>query len=183
MCISLYWDPLLPLTITSSGHPWYSEDRAIPPNAPLMKDLDSFTDGTGQGSFDFPLATGADETPLPLIFHPTEAYDDIDDDVVTPSTATMPNSLALEMLPSLGNPTEAVLAWIEGISATTPTPVATSESELPPKKRRRSFTQDSEPDDRRLRAWSPVIESATPHPESQEGEGYPFDKPVRESPG
>ncbi|KAF9476969.1 hypothetical protein BDN70DRAFT_136683 [Pholiota conissans] len=168
---------------TFSGHNWYSEDRAIPPNAPLLKDLDSFTDGTGQGSFDFPLGPGADETPLPLIFHPTDDYDDADDGVTTPSTAAMPNSLALEKLPSLGNPTEAVLAWIEGVSATTTTPVATSEVDLQPKKRRRSITQDSDIEARRLRAWSPTMETATPRQETHEDEAYPFDRPVRESPG
>ncbi|KAF8962586.1 hypothetical protein BDZ97DRAFT_1920400 [Flammula alnicola] len=166
------------------GHAWYSEGRSIPPNAPLMKDLDSFTDGTGQGSFDFPLATGADETPLPLIFHPTDEYDDMEEDVASPATATIPNLLALELLPSPSNPTDVVLAWIEGVSANTTTPVATTSTpELPPKKRRRSFTQDNDTDERRTRAWSPTIESSHPHAESQEGEPYPFTRAEPEAPG
>lgn len=180
-CVSpLPWGSLLPLTSRSSGHAWYAEDRSIPPNAPLLKDLDSFTDGTGQGSFDFPLPTGADDVALPLIFHPADDYDDMDN-VDTPSTATMPNSLALDLLPSPSDPTDAVRAWIEGVSATTPTPVATSE--LTPKKRRRSFTQDGDTDERRLRAWSPIIESAVPHEEPKQEEMHPFDRAECESPG
>ncbi|PPQ87330.1 hypothetical protein CVT25_002080, partial [Psilocybe cyanescens] len=149
------------------GHNWYSEERTIPPNAPLMKDLDSFTEGTGQGSFDFPIATGPDEPPpmLPLIFHPPENFVAVGD--ISPST---PNPLALDLLPSPSDPTDAVLAWIEGVSATSEEfPSSSQELPPPPKKRRRSFTQDSDNQERRTRAWSPSIDSSfIPYTENQE---------------
>ncbi|KAF5311077.1 hypothetical protein D9619_007884 [Psilocybe cf. subviscida] len=150
----------------SSAHAWYSEELQYPiqmPNAPMMKDLDSFTDGTGQGSFDFPLSTGGDDV-LPLIFHPPTPYDDID----TPTTDQPHNSLALDLLPSPSDLNDVVLAWREGVSATTspsllpalaPSPEAAPLAP-PPKKRRRSLTLDSDHPslDRRVRAWSPDVE-------------------------
>ncbi len=181
LCVStLSWSPLLPLTSRSSGHAWYGEDRSIPPNAPLLKDLDSFTDGTGQGSFDFPLPTGADDVALPLIFHPADDYGDIDD-VDTPSTATMPNSLALDLLPSPSDPTDGRAGVDRGCVGNNATPVATSE--LPPKSGGGRSPKTVETDERRLRAWSPIIESATPHEELKQEEIYPFDRAECESPG
>ncbi|KIM46793.1 hypothetical protein M413DRAFT_23144 [Hebeloma cylindrosporum] len=147
----------------SGGPGWFTPDRPIPPpNAPLLKDLDSFTDGTGQGSFDFPLGPGADEaSSLPLIFHPPNA------DTHMPMT----NSLALELLPEPGNPNEAVRAWIEGVSATA------GSSQPPPKKRRRSLTQDDETEERRTRAWSPTIDSSSSHADVREPQDSPEPKP------
>ncbi|KAH9478496.1 hypothetical protein JR316_0008951 [Psilocybe cubensis] len=149
------------------GHStWYPEERTIPPNAPLMKDLDSFTEGTGQGSFDFPLASGPDEPPrLPLIFHPTENFVAAGD--ISP---TIPSPLALDLLPSPSDPTDAVLAWRESVSATSEEfPPTSSDSPSPPKKRRRSFTQDSDNQERRTRAWSPTIDSSfIPYSENHE---------------
>ncbi|KDR80171.1 hypothetical protein GALMADRAFT_208343 [Galerina marginata CBS 339.88] len=151
------------------GDNWYSEERSIPPpNAPLLKDLDSFTEGTGQGSFDFPLATGADEAPmLPLIFHPPENYDEDDEDVPTPTS----DSLALDRLPSPGDLTDVVLAWRESVEAIKDT----TSSERPPKKRRRSFNQDSETEEPRTRrAWSPTIDSSLiPYADNRDQEMTP----------
>jgi len=136
-----------------------------------MKDLDSFTEGTGQGSFDFPLTSGADEAPmLPLIFHPPE---NVDTTPTTPSHPPMTNSLALYLLPETGNSNEAVLAWIEGVSS------ISSSSQPPPKKRRRSLTQDDETEDRRTRAWSPIIDSSSSHADVRE----PHDNPEPKPPG
>lgn len=137
-----------------------------------MKDLDSFTDGTGQGSFDFPLGPGADEaSALPLIFHPHDL-----DTAHTPTTTShnhtsMTNSLALDLLPEPGNTNEAVLAWIEGVSATS------GSFQLPPKKRRRSLTQDGETEERRTRAWSPIIDSSSSHADVREPRDSPEPKP------
>jgi len=146
------------LTSYPRGHNWFSEGRGLPPNAPLIKDLDSFTEGTGHGSFDFPLTTGPDEGPvLPLIFHPTEKVE-VDNTLRHHSTP----SLDLDSLPTPSDPTDTVLAWIESISPTAPPPPweLPTTAESPPKKRRRSFTQDSETDDdRRFRSWSPTIDS------------------------
>jgi hypothetical protein len=158
------------------GSGWFSPDRPIPaPNAPLMKDLDSFTDGTGQGSFDFPLGSGADEAPmLPLIFHPHT----IDtSNATSPHLTSMGDSLALDLLPEPCNSNEAVLAWIEGVSATT------SPSELPPKKRRRSVTQDYETEERRTRAWSPTVDSSSSHVDVREAEDSPTEPTVPKPPG
>ncbi|KAF9568631.1 hypothetical protein CPC08DRAFT_349369 [Agrocybe pediades] len=139
------------------GHDWYANDRAIPPNAPLLKDLDSFTEGTGHGSFDFPLVPGPEDGPVfPLIFHPTEKVESDN-----PRRHHTTSSLDLDSLPLPSDPTDAVLAWIEGVSANACAPSAElpAAAEKPPKKRRRSFTQDSETDDRRFRSWSPSIET------------------------
>ena len=137
-----------------------------------MKDLDSFTDGTGQGSFDFPLGPGADEAPmLPLIFHPLDTTDDDAPTATSPNRMSMANSLALDLLPEPGNPNEAVLAWIEGLSATS------SSSQLPPKKRRRSLTLDADTEDRRTRAWSPIIDSSSSHADVREPRDSPEPKP------
>ncbi|KAF4618522.1 hypothetical protein D9613_009995 [Agrocybe pediades] len=141
----------------SSGHDWYANDRAIPPNAPLLKDLDSFTEGTGHGSFDFPLVPGPEDGPVfPLIFHPTEKVESDN-----PRRHHTTSSLDLDSLPLPSDPTDAVLAWIEGVSANACAPSAElpAAAEKTPKKRRRSFTQDSETDDRRFRSWSPSIET------------------------
>lgn len=105
---------------------WY----AVPPNAPLLKDSDSFTDGTGHSTFDFPLPPSAggelDIDPsgvYQLVYHPPEdPEDDRDEDgglgmAVTPNQpVTYTNSLALQLLP-LEDPKDAVRAWIEGVSA------------------------------------------------------------------
>ena len=157
--------------LCSTGHNWYGEERTFPPppNAPLLKDLDSFTEGTGQGSFDFPITTGGDDTPtLPFFYHPTDGYGV--DPVPTPPP--LPNSLALELLPST-DPTDAVLAWIEGISATSDATAA--DCQTTPKKqrkRRRSFNQDDdEAEERPRRAWSPTIDSSfIPNRENREEE-------------
>lgn len=135
-----------------------------------MKDLDSFTDGTGQGSFDFPLGPGADEAPmLPLIFHP---HDTTDTPTATPPhPMSISNSLALDLLPEPGNSNDAVLAWIEGLSATS------SSSQLPPKKRRRSLTHDGDTEERRTRAWSPIIDSSSSHADVREPQDSPEPKP------
>ncbi|KAJ3516109.1 hypothetical protein NLJ89_g1332 [Agrocybe chaxingu] len=147
-----------------NGHSWYSGEKSIPPpNAPQMKDLDSFTDGTGQGSFDFPLSTGADEPArYTLFFHPHDDIDDVDNTLVeeqipTPSTATHSNSLALDLLPHPGPLNDVVQAWIDGVSATT----GSLTVDTTPRKRRRSLTLDSEADTRRVRAWSPDTETAS----------------------
>jgi hypothetical protein len=164
---SVHWTSSATNLPRRSGHAWYPEELQYPmqmPNAPMMKDLDSFTDGTGQGSFDFPLSTGGDDV-LPLIFHPPTHYDDID----TPTTDQPHNSLALDLLPSPSDLNDVVLAWREGVSGTTsptllpplvPSPEATPLSP-PPKKRRRSLTLDSDHPSlaRRVRAWSPDDES------------------------
>ncbi|KAF8875411.1 hypothetical protein CPB84DRAFT_1752680 [Gymnopilus junonius] len=123
--------------------------------------------GHGPGSFDFPLVPGADDTPtLPFFFHPSEAYG------VEPVPTPLPNSLALDLLPS-SDPTDAVLAWIEGISATSDATMP--ECTTTPKKqrkRRRSFNQDDdEAEERPRRAWSPTIDpSFIPNNEHREEE-------------
>jgi hypothetical protein len=146
-----------------------------------MKDLDSFTDGTGQGSFDFPLGPGADESPtVPFVFHPHDNFDTIDTPNATSSNhRSMTNSLALELLPEPGNSNEAVMAWIEGISATA------NPSEIPPmpKKRRRSVTQDYETEERRTRAWSPTIDSSSFHVDVREGQDSPTEPTEPKPPG
>lgn len=123
-----------------------------------MKDLDSFTEGTGQGSFDFLPLTTADEG-LPLIFHPADAIDDmentIDNDL---DMLSANNPLALDLLPSPSNLEDAVLAWRENVvSPNQPPPLPTLE--LPVKKRRRSLTLDNDDEERRTRVWSPSPES------------------------
>ncbi|KAF8155929.1 hypothetical protein B0H34DRAFT_514307 [Crassisporium funariophilum] len=150
---------LLASPANSFGEGWYSPDASIPqPGAPLMKDLDSFTEGTGQGSFDFLPPVAAEDLTLALIFHPPEILDHVDDtldnDPSTLDALIFPYSLALDMLPSPTNVEDAVLAWRENVVAAPPTLQM-------PIKRRRSITQDGEIyDERRTRIWSPTIESS-----------------------
>jgi len=146
-----------------------------------MKDLDSFTDGTGHGSFDFALSTGADDVlTYPLIFHPSENVDNeeaLDDTPSPTTTVTYANSLALDLLPCTDDTDEFVRAWIEGVSATN------SENEEPtPRKRRRSHTASSEAEARRVRARSPTLEP--PHtPQSGRREiRYPTSRAEPEAP-
>jgi hypothetical protein len=63
-----------------------------------MKILDSFSEGSGQGSFDFLPSLTAAEKGLPLIFHPPTI-----------------DHIALDLLPSPSNLTDAVLAWRENV--------------------------------------------------------------------
>ena len=146
-----------------------------------MKDLDSFTDGTGQGSFDFPLSTGADDAArCQLIFHPTENVVDDDTPESTPSpttTVTYANSLALNLLPCTDDPDEFVRAWIEGVSATN-----SDDEEHTPRKRRRSHTASSEAEARRVRARSPTLEPSH-NPQSGPREiRYPTSREEPEAP-
>jgi hypothetical protein len=149
---------LLASPVHTFGEGWPSPQAPIQqPGTPLMKDLDSFTEGTGQGSFDF-LPLTADEG-LPLIFHPPDAIDDMAQaiDTNTDMLAT-DNPLALDLLPSPSNLEDAVLAWRENVvSPNLPPPLPTLE--LPVKKRRRSLTLDGDDEERRTRAWSPSPES------------------------
>lgn len=154
-----------------------------PPNAPLLKDVDSFTDFTGHSSFDFQLsnAGGADDVPatkLPLLFHPPENVDsalEIDSDLISPSETVYPDSLALDLLPCTGDPQLLVLAWIEGVSAT-------QEEGTTPRKRRRSLTASSEVEARRVRAWTPTHEpSHAPQPNPRNG-GCPTERQEPEAP-
>ncbi|KAF9051310.1 hypothetical protein BJ165DRAFT_1524260 [Panaeolus papilionaceus] len=130
------------------------EQPPIPiPNAPLLKDLDSFTEGTGQGSFDFQLGPCADDTSnLPLLFHP-EYLNPVPSPLPLNNEDSPSSPLALHQLPHTEDPTDAVLAWREKVI---PSPT----SLITPKKRRRSLTQDPETDERRTRAWSPSVESS-----------------------
>ncbi|KAF5368977.1 hypothetical protein D9758_003027 [Tetrapyrgos nigripes] len=105
------------------------------PGAPRVKDLDSFTDGTG-GSFDFLTGIAEDDTAPPL------------------------NSLALSNLPPQ-NTSLSIEMWREDVyyhspSTDTPTarPEASDESTLPSLahvKRPRSLASDDNVDDRRIR--------------------------------
>lgn len=130
-----------------------------------MKDLDSFTEGTGQGSFDFLPLTAAEEG-LPLIFHPPDTIDRMEHSVNRNTNILPANPLALDLLPSPSNLEDAVLAWRENVvnpSVLPPLPTL----ELPVKKRRRSLTLDGdEEDERRTRVWSPSPQSSpTSHTE------------------
>jgi len=164
---------------TSAG--WYSPQAPIQqPGAPLIKDLDSFTEGTGQGSFDF-LPLTATQEGLPLIFHPHDTIDDIehslDDNVNTPSA----NSLDLDLLPSPSNLKDAVLAWRENVvSLSLPPPLPTFE--LSVKKRRRSLTLDGDDEERRTRVWSPSLESSPTSRTEPQVVRYPTNRMEPETP-
>ena len=129
-----------------------------------MKDLDSFTEGTGQGSFDFLPLTAAEEG-LPLIFHPPDTIDRMERSVNRNANILPTNPLALDLLPSPSNLEDAVLAWRENVvnpSLLPPLPTL----ELPVKKRRRSLTLDGDEEERRTRVWSPSTQSSlTSHTE------------------
>ncbi|KAF9525086.1 hypothetical protein CPB83DRAFT_568613 [Crepidotus variabilis] len=169
--------------LVTEEQPMLSSNWCPPPNAPLLKDVDSFTDFTGHSSFDFPLPNnaGADDAPatkLPLLFHHPENVDDaldIDSDLISPSETVYPNSLALDLLPCTEDPALSVLAWIEGVSAT-------QEEQTTPKKRRRSLTASSEVEARRVRAWTPTVEpSHAPQPSPRRG-GCPTERQEPEAP-
>ena len=118
-----------------------------------MKDLDSFTEGTGQGSFDFLPHTAAEEG-LPLIFHPPDTIDHMEHNVNHNPNTLPANPLALDLLPSPSNLEDAVLAWRENVVNTSLLPPLPT-LELPIKKRRRSLTLDEDDEERRTRVWSP----------------------------
>jgi hypothetical protein len=152
---------------------WYPS----PPNAPLLKDSDSFTDGTGHSTFDFPLPLTGPENPslvYPLIYHPTadcptlQVVEDDEDEfglVASPTqTVTYTNSLALNLLPHHDREV-AVRAWVEGISLSQCHLQRSEDKSLHPRKRRRSLTASSEAEARRVRAWTPTVEpSHAPQP-------------------
>ncbi|PPQ86380.1 hypothetical protein CVT24_004668 [Panaeolus cyanescens] len=142
------------------------------PNALLLKDLDSFTDGTGHGSFNFPLGPCADDSNhnLPLFFHPDlspvpaplplPVHHTFSSSTTTPTTesssSSSPLALALDKLPhSQDDPTDAVLAWRANVISSPPPP-----PHITPKKRRRSLTQNSDFHERRTRTWSPTDDTA-----------------------
>ena len=126
-----------------------------------MKDLDSFTEGTGQGSFDFLPLTAAEDG-LPLIFHPPDTIDHMEHSVnPNPNPNILPaNPLALDLLPSPSNLEDAVLAWRENVVNPTQLPPLPT-LELPVKKRRRSPTLDGDDEERRTRVWSPSAQSSS----------------------
>ena len=151
---------------------WYTPQAPIQqPGAPRMKDLDSFTEGTGQGSFDFLPLTAAEEG-LPLIFHPPDTIDHMEHSV-NPNANILPsNPLALDLLPSPSNLEDAVLAWRENVvnlSLLPPLPTL----ELPVKKRRRSPTLDGDDEERRTRVWSPSPQSSPACHTEPHVVGYP----------
>jgi len=155
---------------TSAG--WYSPQAPIQqPGAPLIKDLDSFTEGTGQGSFDFLPLTAAEER-LPLIFHPPDTIDHMEHSVNRNPNILPADPLALDLLPSPSNLEDAVLAWRENVvnpSLLLPLPTL----ELPVKKRRRSPTLDGDDEERRTRVWSPSPQSSPTSHEEPHVVGYP----------
>jgi hypothetical protein len=158
----------------STGSGWL----AVAPNAPLLKDSDSFTDGTGHSTFDFNLpANGNDIDPstiYPLIYHPKcdiDSDSDDDDDfgpVSSPTqTITYTNSLALDLLPRPSDRQDVVRAWVEGVSAMSMQAYDhhLDEESQQLRKRRRSLTASSEAEARRVRAWTPTKEpSHAPQP-------------------
>ena len=150
---------------------WYTPQAPIQqPGAPRMKDLDSFTEGTGQGSFDFLPLTAAEEG-LPLIFHPPDTID-MEHSVGRNANILPTNPLALDLLPSSSNLEDAVLAWRENVvnpSLLLPLPTL----ELPVKKRRRSPTLDEDDEERRTRVWSPSPQSSPTSHEEPHVVGYP----------
>ena len=160
--LSLYFTPWL--IHHPSGEGWYSPQAPIQqPGAPLIKDLDSFTEGTGQGSFDFLPLTAAEEG-LPLIFHPPDTIDRLENAVDNNADILSANPLALDLLPSPSNLEDAVLAWRENVvSPSLPPPLPTLE--MPVKKRRRSLTLDGDDEERRTRVWSPSPESSQMEPQ------------------
>lgn len=144
---------------------WYTPQGPIQqPGAPLIKDLDSFTEGTGQGSFDFLPLTAAEEG-LPLIFHPPDTIEHMEHSVDHNANILPANPFALDLLPSPSNLEDAVLAWRENVvNPSLPPPLPTLE--LSVKKRRRSLTLDGDDEERRTRVWSPSPQSSpTPHTE------------------
>ncbi|KAF9269366.1 hypothetical protein L218DRAFT_993426 [Marasmius fiardii PR-910] len=126
-----------------------------PPGAPLIKDLDSFTEGTGKGSFDSIPAASTDEYggPLPQI-----------------------NTLSLSLLPP-HDTSLSIEIWREEVyfhSPTAPVPFPSEEqagdsrsSTSPPNKRPRSLASDDEVRRIRRRAHSDLTTNAPtrcPHP-------------------
>lgn len=113
-----------------------------PPGAPLLKDFDSFTEGTGKGSFDSIPAASTDEFggPLPQI-----------------------NTLSLSLLPPHDNSLSIEL-WREEVYYHSPTaplsfpteeqPCDSRSSTSPPTKRPRSLASDDEVRRIRRRAHS-----------------------------
>ncbi len=176
------------MTFHSTGSSWLSV-----PNAPLLKDSDSFTDGTGHSTFDFNLpANGNDINPstiYPLIYHPKCDIDSDDDDDFGPvssptQTMTYTNSLALDLLPRPGDRQDAVRAWVEGVSTMSMQAHDhhLDEESQQLRKRRRSLTASSEAEARRVRAWSPTKEpSHAPQPGARKGT-YPARRQDLEAP-
>lgn len=81
------------------------------------------------------------------------------------------------------------MAWMAGLSDTPeepsspPTPPSPEEPpspSTPSRKRRRSFTQDREAEERRVRLWSPTIDS--PYVLQQEPEDFSDNLECREEP-
>ncbi|KAG7094852.1 hypothetical protein E1B28_005660 [Marasmius oreades] len=117
-----------------------------PPGAPLIKDLDSFTEGTGKGSFDSIPAASTDQYggPLPQI-----------------------NILSLSLLPP-HNTSMSIELWREEVylySPTAPQPFPSEEhpfdarpSSSPPNKRPRSLASDDEVRRIRRRSHSDVCQ-------------------------
>ena len=135
-----------------------------------MKDLDSFTEGTGQGSFDFLPLTAAEEG-LPLIFHPPDTIDHMEHSI-NRNVNIPTNPLTLDLLPSPSNLEDAVLAWRENVvnpSLLLPLPTL----EPPIKKRRRSLTLDGDDEERRTRVWSPSPQSSPSSHAELHVVGYP----------
>ena len=151
---------------------WYTPQVPIQqPGAPRMKDLDSFTEGTGQGSFDFLPLTTAEEG-LPLIFHPSDSIDHMEHSINCKAKIPPTNPLTLDLLPSPSNLEDAVLAWRENVvnpSLLPPLPTL----ELPVKKRRRSPTLDEDDEERRTRVWSPSPQSSPASHAEPHAVGYP----------
>lgn len=132
---------------------WYTTQAPIQqPGAPRMKDLDSFTEGTGQGSFDFLPLTMAEEG-VPLIFHPPDTIEDSEHSVNRKATIRPINPLALNLLPSPSNLEDSVLAWRKNVVNPSLLPSLPT-LELHVKKRRRSATLDEDGEERRTRVWS-----------------------------
>lgn len=190
-CMLFIHDHLLSSLIAvlnSMGSSWYP----VPPNAPLLKDSDSFTDGTGHSTFDFPLPSDNPEinpsSVYPLIYHPTagdhSTIEDDDDEfglVTSPTqTVTYTNSLALDLLPHHDREV-AVRDWVEGVSAMSHCRFQQPEDSVHPRKRRRSLTASSEAEARRVRAWIPTVEpSHAPQPTRKRA--YPSQRKEPEAP-
>ncbi|KAJ8082007.1 hypothetical protein PM082_007853 [Marasmius tenuissimus] len=116
-----------------------------PPGAPIMKDLDSFTEGTGKGSFDSIPAASTNEYggPIPRI-----------------------NTLSLSLLPDHNTPL-SIEIWREEVYYHTPTttqhvdeecPTDSLSSSTPPIKRPRSLASDDEVRRIRRRSHSDVCQ-------------------------
>ncbi|EDR08244.1 uncharacterized protein LACBIDRAFT_297711 [Laccaria bicolor S238N-H82] len=95
---------------------WYEDDdqQIKAPGAPLMKDLDSFTEGTGQGSFDSIPAASTDEHGQPIF---------------------VPHSFLLALLPPSDTLVETIETWRENVLDDTSRPIK--------RRRSRSFGRDS----------------------------------------